>query len=103
MLSFYRYLLQAYGIKIWQLITFQWRYWRADTLPLFYPEHYNSISIQYPPAIIFDRISKLVEWNELILTQKLPKISSAYNKYMIPCILCPWGCSEFNFHSGFVA
>ena len=30
-------------------------------------------------------------------------IALAYNKYMVPYASCPWGCSEFILHLGFVS
>ena len=83
------------------MIPLQWRYWWVDTLPTYFPEYHN-ISICEPSPILVDRTTELSEWNQLISSNSLPKISLACNKYMIPCILCPWGCSEFNFHSGFL-
>ena len=64
---------------------------------------FNNISIYKPPLILINRTFDLSEWNELISSKSLPNISLAYNKHMIPCTLYPWGCSEFNFHSGCLA
>ena len=94
--------LHTYGIKLWQLVPQIWRHWWIDTLPLFATE-YSNISLDHPTPLFFDRSNEVIEWNTLIASQSLPNIAKACNKYMIPCVLCPWGCSEFIFHTGHVS
>ena len=93
---------KIYGLKLWQLIPRIWRYWWIDTLPLFLPE-YSSISIYAPPPLFHDRSCEIVDWKTKISSQSLPQIAQACNKYMMPCVLCPWGCSEYIFHAGHVS
>ena len=93
--------ISSYKSKVWQLIPKLWRYWWVDNLTLFECA-YNDITIDYPESIIVDRSLENMEWLADIGSQKLPHISSACNKYMMPCVLCPWGCSEFNFSCGHI-
>ena len=64
---------------------------------------YSNISIDTPTAIINDRTFDLRNWEEKIQSNKLYKIAKACNMYMIPNVLCPWGCNEFIFRCGFVS
>ena len=64
---------------------------------------YIDITINHPESIIVDRSSENMEWFIYIGSQKLPRIASACNKFMIPCVLCPWGCTEFNFSCGHIS
>ena len=64
---------------------------------------YDDISIDNPEPIIIDRTTELDEWKSKIDSQKLPEIADVCNKFMIPNILCPWGCNEFIFKSGFIS
>ena len=36
-------------------------------------------------------------------SQLLPRIVSSCNKYMIPCVLCLWGCTEYVFSCGHIS
>ena len=94
--------ISSYGVKAWQLIPYTWRYWWVDTLQYISPD-YVSISIESPEPIIVDRSFELDEWKTKLESQKLPDIAQACNKYMIPNVLCPWGCNEFIFRSGFLS
>ena len=43
------------------------------------------------------------DWERLISSQTLPNLKKACNKYLIPKVLCPFGCSEFTFKAGTVS
>ena len=55
------------------------------------------ITLDFPESIIVDRTLEVEEWNNDIESMKLPRLASACNKYMLPSVLCPWGCSEHIF------
>ena len=94
--------ISIYRHKVWKLIPLQWRHWWIETLPLV-STGYNSVSIETPCPVTVDKSFELVEWETKLNSQLLPEIGFACNKYMIPTILCPWGCNEFIFRSGFVS
>ena len=56
-----------------------------------------------PKDIIIENTANMKEWDNGIESNMLHKISHVCYKYMIPNILCPWGCSEFIFHTGCVS
>ena len=41
------------------------------------------------------RTKDLETWNEGIKSQKLSYIANVCNQFLLPNVLCPWGCSEF--------
>ena len=94
--------MNAYGIKVWQLIPTLWRHWWVDNIRAFIFK-YRNISLEFPKCIIIDRSYEKDEWTSDIESQLLPRIASACNKYMLPCILCPWGCTEYVFSCGHVS
>ena len=94
--------ISIYRDKVWKLIPSQWRHWWVDTLPLVC-EGYDNISIESPYPVTVDKTFELVEWRTKINSQLLPEIEFACNKYMMPTILCPWGCNEFIFRTGFMS
>ena len=91
-----------YGDKAWQLIPKSWRYWWIDTLGQNI-DGYENISIDLPEPIIVDRTQQLYDWKLKIDSNMLFEISEACNKYMVPTVMCPWGCNEFIFRSGFIS
>ena len=42
-----------------------------------------------------DRTKDLETWNEGIKYQKLGSISDVCNHFILPNVLCPWGCLDF--------
>ncbi len=87
----------VYGRKIWQLVPYTWRHWWIESIRDSYGTVFDNISVEHPRAIIVDRTSELTHWNSCINSGKLSKLSEACNRHMVPCILCPFGCSEFIF------
>ena len=49
-----------------------------------------------------DRTKDLETWNEGIKSQKLSYIDDVCNQFILPNVLCPWGCSEFIHKVGYV-
>ena len=35
------------------------------------------------------------KWDSDIESMKLSRLRDTSNKHLMPCVLCPWGCSEF--------
>ena len=49
-----------------------------------------------------DRTKELETYNEGIKSQKLSSIADGCNRFLLPNVLCPWGCSEFIHRVGYV-
>ena len=92
-----------YGEKIWQFLPQQWRHWWIDSIRSEFPEVYSNITIEMPPSLFVDISHDKKVWNEDIDSYMLSRLASSCNKYMLPNILCPWGCSEFNHRCGFLS
>jgi len=93
-----------YGSYIWRFIPTQWRYWWISEVKDQFPDVYENVTIDEPKSIFIDRTSELAEWKEDIESELLSRLASCWcNKFMIPRILCPWGCSEFNHKCGFIS
>ena len=61
-----------------------------------YPNVFQAISIDNPSPIFVDRTLEIDEWNEDINSYELARLASTCNKHLMPKILCPWGCTEYN-------
>ena len=83
---------QFYGMKLWQFIPYTWRYWWLDEVALYFR---TEISRDHPESIFIDKTCDNNEWNDAINSKLLGHLSEASNKYLKPCILCPWGCSDY--------
>ena len=42
-----------------------------------------------------DRTKDFETWNEVIKSQTLSSIDEVCNRFLLPNVFCPWGCSEF--------
>ena len=85
---------------VWKLIPFQWRKWWFNELQIQFPVRFGSVSLSEPAPMFVDRTEYFYEFNAGVKSQNLPKIVDACNRFLMPTILCPWGCSEFLHMSG---
>ena len=81
--------IKSYGVKVWQLIPKVWRYWWLEDIKK-HETVYCDITIEHPSI---ENKERDTDTN----SQLLPKLYHCCNKYIIPTILCPCGCSEFLF------
>ena len=79
------------------------RFWWLDHLREKFPSTFSNISIQNPTPFFKDITSEIKEWNTAIESWKLPELTKACNKMMIPSILCPWGDSVFAHRCGSIS
>ena len=66
-----------------------------DDIVIQFPAYCNIILITEPQSIFIDRTKYLETWNEGIKSQKLSSIADVCNHFLLPNVLCLWGCSEF--------
>ena len=92
-----------YGSSIWRFIPSQWRYWWIDEAKACFPHIFNSVSIESPSPIFIDKTMEIKEWNDDVNSYLLPRLASSCNKHLMPNIMCPWGCSEFNHKCGHIS
>ena len=91
-------LLSKYGSQIWSFIPSQWRYWWIHSLKI--NIIFDNMTISSPKPIFIDRSLEIQEWNDDISSLLLSRLASSCDKHILPRILCPWGCTEFNHRCG---
>ena len=87
---------------LWKYIPKLWRHWWIES----FVENAISdtvINIDYPEPFFVDRTNDIREWHVMIDTMSLPKIGEACNKFLLPNVLCPYGCSSFIHRHGIVS
>ena len=55
----------------------------------------DEITLFNPDSLFIDKSNEINEWNREIGVMKLGNLRDVSNKLLMPCILCPWGCTEF--------
>ena len=85
-------LIQTYHSRIWQLIPQPWRYWWIDNAIACF---YDRISLDIPESLFIDKTLQMEEWDSDIDSMSLSRLRDTSNKHLMPCVLCPWGCTEF--------
>ena len=93
---------ECYGNTIWKCIPFSWRQWWLMSLKNNFPTIYSDISIKYPPPIFHDATTDIEEWNDDIDSYLLSRLANITNKFPVPTVKCPWGCSEFIHKVGYL-
>jgi hypothetical protein len=91
-----------YGRSVWKFIPTPWRYWWVQELKELYPNTFSQITILDPSPVFIDRTMEITEWDRDINSFELPKLARACNKYLIPKVMCPWGCTEYTHQSGYL-
>ena len=94
--------IKVYGNTVWKLIPQLWRYWWVFNIKKSHPV-YNDVTLYDPLPVVKDICIEQKEWKSDQQSMFLPRIASSCNKYMMPTVLCPWGCTEFIFSSGHVS
>ena len=81
---------QKYGAQKWRFIPETFRLW------------WNHIG-NGPNSYFKDVTNEKREFDTLSKDKSLVKVAAVCNKYLMPNILCPWGCSEYMHRSGFIS
>ena len=89
------------ALKLWKLVPMEWRSWWFEPLVQSASNHYNAITMSFPPPLFTDKTSSLNAMTDLLKTEFLPNIKEACNKYLMPTVLCPWGCTNYVHSAGF--
>ena len=93
---------EKYGEMIWRFIPVEWRPWWIDVLKEKFPFVFGNITITKPSAVFQDRTLHIKEWETDINSYLLSRLKSTSNKYLMPTVKCPWGCSEFPHKVGYL-
>ena len=81
-----------YGGRLWQFIPLTWRHWWLQEARSCFVDE---ITLFNPDSLFIDKSNEINEWNREIGVMKLGNLRDVSNKLLMPCILCPWGCTEF--------
>ena len=81
-----------YGLKLWEFISLTWRHWWIEDASTHFE---TEILLQHPDCIFLDKSKDNNDWNDDIDSMLLGRLRDTSNKYLMPCVLCPWGCSEY--------
>ena len=85
-------LMRKYNTRIWQLIPQTWRYWWYSSAS---GRFRDNITLHNPQSLFVDKTVEMNEWDSDIESMSLARLRDTSNKHLMPCVLCPWGCSEF--------
>ena len=87
---------------LWKFIPIMWRHWWITEFitTIFNADERNSITLHHPQPFFIDRTCDIQEWYDGINSYTLPNLRFACNKYCIPTVSCPFGCTTFVFRSG---
>ena len=58
-------------------------------------DEFNTVSLILPDIVVKDITNAKIEFNTLVSSGKLGDLALAYNKHLLPTVLCPWGCNEY--------
>ena len=87
------------GSYIWRFIPVQWRHWWINSM-----NSYNmNVTLTHPPPSFVDITQTFSDWDTSLESMMLLNIAKACNKYLMPTVLCPWGCSSFMHRSGIIS
>ena len=80
----------------WSFIPKLWRHWWIKSSDFISLSAYENVSIDYPEPFFVDRTRNLDIMRNLLGENTLGSLMEACSeKYLLPNVLCPWGCSEY--------
>ena len=82
----------VYGTRLWQFLPLSWRFWWLQEAHSCFMDN---ILLHNPDPLFVDKSSEINEWDWEIGSQNVERLSDVSNKLLIPCVRCPWGCTEF--------
>ena len=90
-----------YGCTVWKFIPKEWRLWWSDSIQEECPEEFMNLDLD-EFYYFKDKTKDLSNWDDDIGSYMLSRLRSTSNKYLLPVIKCPWGCSEFMHKVGYL-
>ena len=89
---------------LWKFIPLIWRHWWIEEFKssISNIDDRNRVTLDYPQPFFTDRTCDIEEWEDRINSFTLPNLRYACNKFCIPNVSCPFGCSAFIFRTGCV-
>ena len=88
-------LVEEYGKEhLWKFIPVEWRKWWFESM---------NLSLESSTSYFCDIYTDIQDWNSLISSHTLPNLRDACNQYLLPKVLCPYGCSCFMHKCGSIS
>ena len=91
------------GVNTWSFIPLIWRPYWLQVLHETFPVSYGTITIDDPPSFFRDYTVEADEFQSVLNRNKLGELKTACDAFLMPVILCPWGCSEYSHRCGSVS
>ena len=89
-----------YQSQIWKYIPRAWRPWWTESVKDSFIQIYESIDLDNPSPFFEDKTLEIRDWEHGISSHLLSNLARVTNKYLLPRVKCPWGCSEFHHKAG---
>ena len=99
-------MIQKYGADVVRFIPKEWHVYWATALCRLNKEIFNVDSfVSYHNGICVtkDVTSSRNAFVGVTKRLKLGELKQGCNKYLVPLVLCPWGCTSYSFHEGHVS
>ena len=90
---------------LWKFIPIMWRHWWLEEFKssISNRNERNCISLNQPEPFFIDQTCDIEDWDDRINTNNLPNLQIACNKFCIPTVSCPFGCTTFIFRRGSIS
>ena len=88
----------VYGDIMWRFIPNDMRRWWLDSIDIFHC--FSEVTIFNPQSYFLEMTYDNEDMMSNINSGNLRNVATACNKYLLPTVLCPWGCSDYIHKSG---
>ena len=101
------YIMDKFGCKALHFVPDTWHKFWIDALVLKYPTVYRGVELNiqsdgFATVITKDVTMPRKSFCRILKDLRLGEIKQGCDEYLYPLVLCPWGCTEYMQHDGFV-
>ena len=97
--------LETHGADVLKMIPLEWHVYWSEALTTTRPDIFSTETFKIyeeGTPVTIDVTENRNNFLCILDRNRLGEIKTGCNKYLMPTVLCPWGCTSYAFHKGYM-